>query len=200
MEKIIILLIAALLPVGVTAADTNQMDSEEIAKLIARNTMRGYHGFVELGMGVNLHGFEVEDKFQNVFDYSNGFGAEVLTTHGFQFNNYFFLGGGVGISECTETNLMVPIFADMRINILNRRISPVIDIKGGYAVGNHDGGYVALNAGVRFGLKNNLNSAIYLMAEISYIGDSNQRGFLKEHMNDKNLECERLALKIGYEF
>lgn len=197
MKKLIILFILAmLLPAGAYAAGTGNMDGEKVAKLIARNTMRGYHGFVELGMGVTMHNF---DGFASDSK-SHGFGIDVLTTHGFQFNNFFFLGGGAGIAECTESNVMIPIFADMRINILNRRISPVVDIKGGYAVGNHDGGYVALSAGVRIGFKNKPNSAINIMVELSYVGDSDQTGLLEEHMNDKSLECERFTLKIGYEF
>ena len=196
MKKLIILFIAALLSTGAYAADTGNGYDEKIAKLIARNTMRGYHGFVDLGMGVTLHdfdGFAGDSK-------SQGFGIDILTSHGFQFNNFFFLGGGAGITECTETNIMVPIFANMRINILNRRISPVIDIKGGYAVGDHDGAYISANIGVRIGLKKRVKSAMYVMAEMSYIGDSDQVGFIEESLNNKDLQCERFMLRIGYEF
>lgn len=196
MKKLIILFIAALLPAGAYAAGTGNMDGEKVAKLIARNTMRGYHGFVELGMGVTMHNF---DGFASDSK-SHGFGIDVLTTHGFQFNNFFFLGGGAGITECTETNIMVPIFANMRINILNRRISPVIDIKGGYAVGDHDGAYISANIGVRIGLKKRVKSAMYVMAEMSYIGDSDQVGFIEESLNNKDLQCERFMLRVGYEF
>ena len=90
MKKLIILFIAALLSTGAYAADTGNGYDEKIAKLIARNTMRGYHGFVDLGMGVTLHdfdGFAGDSK-------SQGFGIDILTSHGFQFNNFFFLGGG----------------------------------------------------------------------------------------------------------
>ena len=95
---------------------------------------------------------------------------------------------------------MVPIFANMRINILNRRISPVIDIKGGYAVGDHDGAYISANIGVRIGLKKRVKSAMYVMAEMSYIGDSDQVGFIEESLNNKDLQCERFMLRVGYEF
>ena len=196
MKKLIILFIAALLSTGAYAADTGNGYDEKIAKLIARNTMRGYHGFVDLGMGVTLHdfdGFAGDSK-------SQGFGIDILTSHGFQFNNFFFLGGGAGITECTETNIMVPIFANMRINILNRRISPVIDIKGGYAVGDHDGAYISANICVRIGLKKRVKSAMYVMAEMSYIGDSDQVGFIEESLNNKDLQCERFMLRVGYEF
>ncbi len=194
MKKLIILFIAVLLPVVATAADTGNMDEENVTKLIARNTMRGYHGFVELGMGVTRHDLIWINGEKSEYHKPRGFGIEVLTAHGFQFNNFFFLGGGVGINECTETNVMVPIFGDLRVNIINKRISPVIDIKGGYAVGDHYGVYFSFNAGARFGFKRNPKSAIYTMFEVSYIEDA-------ELIDIKDSsDCLRYFLKIGYEF
>lgn len=194
MRKIIILLIATLLSAGAYAADIGNMNGEKVAKLIARNTMRGYHGFVELGMGVTIHDLIWINGEKSEYHKPRGFGIEVLTTHGFQFNNFFFLGGGVGINECTETNVMVPIFGDLRVNVINKRISPVVDLKGGYAVGDHYGVYFSFNAGARFGFKRNPKSAIYTMFEVSYIEE--------EELIDitDSSDCLRYFLKIGYEF
>ena len=201
MRKITIFIIAVLLSVGAYAADNIAgMDSVKVAKLIARNTLRGYKGFVELGMGATLHDFDyVGDGIANDNE-PTGFGVEVLTTHGYQFNNFFFLGGGVGVSECTETNVMVPIFADMRINVLNRRITPVIDIKGGYAVGDHHGAFFSANIGIRIGFKGKKKSAVYVMADMSFLGDTEHGRIFNIDFEEKNLACERYSLKIGYEF
>ena len=199
MKKTIILFFAVLLSVGAYAADNIAgMDSVKVAKLIAHNTLRGYKGFVELGIGLTKHYY---NYIGNQFTGDNeptGFGVEVLTTHGYQFNNFFFLGGGVGVSECTETNVMVPIFADMRINVLNRRITPVANFKWGYAAGAIHGVYLCLNLGIRIGLKHKLESAIYAMAEMSYMGDSENGLF--SGSDGSNRACERYFLKIGYEF
>ena len=190
MKKLIILFIAALLPVVATAADTVS-DSPPLTKKEQRRTLRGYKGFVELGMGATRHDLIWINGEKSECHKPRGFGIEVLTTHGFQFNNFFFLGGGVGINECTETNVMVPIFGDLRVNIINKRISPVFDAKCGYAVGDHYGVYFSFNAGVRFGFKRNPKSAIYTMFEVSYIEDT--------EIIDSS-DCLRYFLKIGYEF
>lgn len=199
MRKLIILILAALLPAVATATDTAVSDSPPLTKKEQRRTLRGYKGFVELGMGVTHHNFSYIGNKPDTYVDTNpkGFGIEILTSHGYQFSNFFFLGGGVGINECTETNVMVPIFADLRVNILDKRISPIIDFKWGYAVGDHHGVYLSFNAGVRFGLKNQNESAIYALAEASCIGDTGNGLF---HLENKSQLCGRIFLRIGYEF
>ena len=56
MRKFIILILAALLPAVATAADTGS-DSPPLTKKEQRRTLRGYKGFVELGMGITYHNF-----------------------------------------------------------------------------------------------------------------------------------------------
>ena len=195
MKRLIILFIALLLSAGAYAADTSN-DSPPLTKKEQRRTLRGYKGFVEVGVGATLHDFDYIGDGIAGENEPTGFGIDVLTTHGYQLNNHFFLGGGVGITECTESNMMVPIFADMRINILNKRISPVIGFKWGYAVGDHYGAYLSCNLGLRIGLKEKLKSAIYAVAEVSFIGDSENLITLEE----KSLACLRILLRVGYEF
>ena len=187
------------MPAVATATDTAVSDSPPLTKKEQRRTLRGYKGFVELGMGVTHHNFSYIGNKPDTYVDTNpkGFGIEILTSHGYQFSNFFFLGGGVGINECTETNVMVPIFADLRVNILDKRISPIIDFKWGYAVGDHHGVYLSFNAGVRFGLKNQNESAIYALAEASCIGDTGNGLF---HLENKSQLCGRIFLRIGYEF
>ena len=195
MRKLIILILAMLLPAGAYAADT-ATDSPPLTKKEQRRTLRGYKGFVELGMGFSHHNFNYVGTTY-IDKTPIGFFIDVLTTHGYQLSKIFFLGGGIGISECTETNIMIPIFADMRFNLLDKRISPVIDVKGGYAVGNHHGGYCAFDAGVRIRLKEQQESAVYTMAGFSWIGDTGH-GFLGP-WDEKNRRCIGFFLRAGYE-
>ena len=198
MKKLIILFILAmLLPAGVYAADTDT-GSPTLTKKEQRRTLRGYKGFVELGMGITYHNFNYIENPMDKNTTPKGFGIEVLTSHGYQLNNFLYLGGGVGVNECTETNIMIPIFADLRVNILDKRISPVIDFKWGYAVGNHYGVYLSFNAGVRFALKKQHKSAMYAMIEASYIGDAKNRIIICR--DRKSLVCGRYFLRFGYEF
>ena len=196
MKKFIILILAALLPVVATAADTDT-GSPTLTKKEQRRTLRGYKGFVELGAGITLHDYDFWFSLDD--DRPKGFGMDLLTTHGFQFNNFIFLGGGVGLSGCTEKSVMMPMFVNIRINMLNRRISPVIDMKGGYAVGDRHGGYLAVAAGMRFGLKGNTKSAVYTEVEASWLGDT-ERGLYFGRWDLKNRRCGRFMFRVGYEF
>ncbi len=58
----------------------------------ARNTLKGYKGFVDFAY------------IGDVSDY-NASKIELSTTHGYQFNNYFFVGGGVAFNYYTDADL-----------------------------------------------------------------------------------------------
>ena len=85
MKKLIILFIAVLLPAGVYAADTVS-DSPPLTKKEQRRTLRGYKGFVEAGAILNIETVTLWSEF-------NANHLDLLTSHGYQFNNFFYLGG-----------------------------------------------------------------------------------------------------------
>lgn len=63
---------------------------------------------------------------------SSNFGV-FLGSVGWQFNPYFFLGLGTGIKYYYDnTDGDLPVFADLRITFLNKKISPALAFKGGY--------------------------------------------------------------------
>lgn len=102
-----------------------------------RNTLRGYKGFVDFGYIVDLSD-------------SNADKIEISTSHGYQFNNYFYLGGGVAANIYTDADLVtVPIFVDFRANFINKKITPFADLKVGYSSGDIDGAYVNSSFGFR---------------------------------------------------
>lgn len=205
MKKLIILFIlAALLPIVVTAADTDS-DSPPLTKKKQRRTLRGYKGFVELGMGATFHNYGIVAEQKGNQRFTTAYGIELMTSHGFQFNNRLYLGAGIGINECTETNIMIPMFADFRINILNKRISPVLYFRGGYAVGEYHGGYAGLGIGIRIGLKRNAKNAVYVSTEFTGLIDA-ENSTLTPFLHNKPIgerearSCKRWLFKIGYEF
>lgn len=107
----------------------------------ARNTLKGYKGFVDFGYIVDLSDYDANK-------------VEISTSHGYQFNNYFYLGGGVAADFYTDADLIaVPIFVDFRANFINKKVTPFADIKTGYSVGDVEGLYVSTGIGVRFSLK-----------------------------------------------
>lgn len=107
----------------------------------ARNTLKGYKGFIDFGYIVDLSDYDANK-------------VEISTSHGYQFNNYFYLGGGVAADFYTDADLIaVPIFVDFRANFINKKVTPFADIKTGYSVGDVEGAYVSTGIGVRFSLK-----------------------------------------------
>lgn len=151
----------------------------------ARNTLKGYKGFVDVGYIADLSDYNA-DK------------VEVSTSHGYQFNNYFYVGGGVAVDFYTDADLIAaPIFVDFRANFINKRITPFADIKTGYSVGDVEGVYVATGIGVRFSLKG--KKALNLKLEYNYQQyDYYYRGY---YMNfDDTLDLEGLGFKVGFEF
>lgn len=52
----------------------------------------------------------------------------ISTTQGYQFNNFFFLGGGLGLLRYIDgKKTMMPIFAETSINLLNnKRVMPFL--------------------------------------------------------------------------
>ena len=155
----------------------------------ARNTLKGYKGFVDFGYIVDLSDYDANK-------------VEISTSHGYQFNNYFYLGGGVAADFYTDADLIaVPIFVDFRANFINKKVTPFADIKTGYSVGDVEGAYVSTGIGVRFSLKG--KKAINLKLEYNY-QQHNDHGDYSYNNNyysyDYDYDLEGLGFKIGFEF
>lgn len=101
---------------------------------------RGYRGWVETGGSVALGGYG-----DGVFSFS--------TSHGYQFNPYFFLGAGIGVDYHFDYEVVVPVFANARVYFMDRKTSPFIDVKIGYSpVGDIQGIYFSPSIGVSIGV------------------------------------------------
>ena len=196
MRKTIILFLAVLLSVGAYAADNNTTagsDSQALTKKEQRRTLRRYKGFVEIGIildGAATLGMEDE----------RGHHFDVLTSHGFQFNNFVYLGGGTGVFAYPQFGILAPVFGNLRINMLNGHISPVLDLKGGYSLGRFYGGFWSVDIGIRIGLEK--KSAMYVMLGCMFQNDANPT----VHWHDKwsnyvdDWTNGGFGLRVGYEF
>lgn len=92
----------------------------------------GYRGFADLGYTIG------------VGDYDFG-RFEISTTHGYQVNPYFFVGGGVGFHfmesyktvgmeyalDERKSKVSIPLFADFRGTFSKRKFAPFVDLKLG---------------------------------------------------------------------
>lgn len=117
---------------------------------------KGYRGFLDFGYTIGIGNFK-------------GLGRlDLSTSHGYQFNPYFFLGAGIGYQHCDKVNLgAIPVFIDSRFNLMKRRITPFLGLKAGYSfdTGNDDryqldgpgyGFYFVPSVGARLILRKNL--------------------------------------------
>ena len=192
MRKFIIMILAVLLPAGIYAADTTP-DSPPLTKKEQRRTLRGYKGFVEAGAILNIETVTLWSEF-------NANHLDLLTSHGYQFNNFFYLGGGTGLFGYLQKGVLVPFFGNIRVNFLNGPITPVCDIKGGYSVGRFHGGFYSIDLGVRIKFKT--HNAIYVMLGLMYQYDDDPTDHWIEDgfciIDD--LTNAGLSLRIGYEF
>lgn len=82
-------------------------------------------------------------------------GFKFTTTHGAQFNNKIFLGGGVGFcvaDDDVEFYLSIPVYANFRFDILNKKTTPFIEARAGvaFAIEGTTGFYGNFSVGGRF--------------------------------------------------
>ena len=161
--KILLISIIVALAVGVAhgedavmPAQSEQLSAKQL-KRQSRRTMRGYRMMVDAGASSIsgsdfgfFPGWVDENKVSNLF---LPFRAYVSTTHGYQFNNYVFLGGGVEFGCFNTDALTIPIFADLKVNFTNADVSPFAELKGGAFVGRFYGMYLTRALGVRIRLK-----------------------------------------------
>ncbi len=106
-------------------------------------TPKGIRFFVDAGYTTTWT--YIKSHAYTIGDYPNfGFAA------GYQVCPYFFAGAGIGVS-LYEVNMSMPVFADVRYDVLNRRVSPFIEMRGGYSWGE-EGLYMAPSIGCHVGL------------------------------------------------
>ena len=198
MKKLIILFIlAVLLPAGVYAA-SNGSDSPPLTKKEQRRTLRGYKGFVELSGLLDLEHVGSTGTILQLYLEDPCSHIDLLTSHGYQFNNFFYIGGGTGILGYIQYGVLVPFFGNIRINMLNKRIAPVFDFKGGYSVGKYKGGYFSFDLGIRVGLEKKKDTAFFVMLDLSSQMDADRHYVWGYGDCDWTNVC--FGLKVGYEF
>lgn len=78
----------------------------------------------------------------------------ISTTHGMQLDNRFFIGAGLGLisSEYAMSDCFsIPFFSEFRVDFLNKRISPFLEVRGGYdwVINAESGFYGGLSMGCR---------------------------------------------------
>lgn len=166
----------------------------------------GYRGFADLG-----YTFGVGD-----YDFGR---IEISTTHGYQVNPYFFVGGGVGFHfmesyktagmeyalDERKSKVSIPLFADFRGSFSKRKFAPFVDLKLGYFVTNNDGFYGNISAGCRMALKGKPGISLsigytYEKLEFQTFDRFTSPGYNMNYTRKpQKLDCEGVSLKLAYE-
>ena len=108
-----------------------------------RRTMRGYKAFYDVEYGFDIDDEEKDWEGGYIAGYPHCNNFMISTTQGYQFNNFFFLGGGLGLLRYIDgKKTMMPIFAGISINLLNnKRVMPFLQARLGTVVGEWVGVY-----------------------------------------------------------
>lgn len=157
--------------------------SEEVASVsIEKQKTRGYKGFVDGGFTVG--------------DYDVA--MEVNTSHGFQINPYFYVGGGLGLHAYMDYEcLNIPIFSNVRVNFLNKKASPYVDYKLGVSIGDFPGFYSSLSVGCKIKKFNvSLGYTVQLAEVYDYYYDYYSGGYYNYYTDN----IGGFTLKAGFEF
>lgn len=166
----------------------------------------GYHGFVDFGYQIGIGDYTL-----NKFEFSS--------THGYQFNPYLFLGGGIGFNLMQEYEtpdmyipldqrkfmIDIPLYAETRFTFIDGHISPFISGRAGYYLTHHGGFYANASVGCRFAISSNqaVNILIgYCREELEF---ETFDGFISSdnmhyRTQGRKLPTEGISIKIGYEF
>lgn len=161
----------------------NRMQPARTASLAPAGNITGYRGFVDFGFTKGL-GDSGENRF------------ELTTSHGYQFTPYFFTGAGLGIHYYmdmwwNDENIpFIPLFIDLRGNLMQGSIVPFIGLKGGYSLVVDDGLYgVGLYAAPSVGVKYMLSETFALNLSLGY-----------SYQQDEDDNISGISIKIGAEF
>ena len=168
---------------------------------------QGYKGFVDAGYRLNTNEYE-----------ANAF--EISSSHGYQINPHFFVGGGVAmyftnemrtetsdgiLFEGRDSKVDIPVFANVKINFLKGTISPYIDGRAGTYINNNGGLYYSLALGVRFSTNGTQAINLSIGGSSSNLEVNKFDHFLNKYdlsysTKPYNTTWYGYEFKIGYEF
>lgn len=182
----------------------------------ALQPQRGYRGFVDWSNSAKIDmGFlSIENQSGDETEIFTG----ISTSHGYQFNNWLYVGGGTGFeynldwkafeNEYDENaRYIIPIFVECRLDAKWRRFTPYFSVRLGANVADNGGVYFSPTVGYRFNWGR--RSAINLGLGLTLFG---YRSSYTEHIMQPDggidlgptihyqAHVVRFSLRLGYEF
>ena len=163
-----------------------------------RRTMRGYKAFYDVEYGFDIDDEEKDWEGGYIAGYPHCNNFMISTTQGYQFNNFFFLGGGLGLLRYIDgKKTMMPIFAETSINLLNnKRVMPFLQARLGTVVGEWGGVYYSAICGVRLKVAQRHAVSLSLIMSDHFDVES----FINDHDDGISWFARSLGIKLGFEF
>lgn len=133
-----------------------QIDAQEIKQPKVNSfKKRGFVNVTEISYGTGFG--RVDFKSNSLTNETSMVG--IRNINGYQLNEYFTVGVGIGFEKYLDLPPLLPISLDARFTILNKRISPYLDINTAYGFGllKESSGGLSLNPniGLRVFITNN---------------------------------------------
>ena len=163
-----------------------------------RRTMRGYKAFYDVEYGFDIDDEEKDWEGGYIAGYPHCNNFMISTTQGYQFNNFFFLGGGLGLLRYIDgKKTMMPIFAETSINLLNnKRVMPFLQARLGTVVGEWGGVYYSAICGVRLKVAQRHAVSLSLIMSDHFDVES----FINDNDDGISWFARSLGIKLGFEF
>ena len=163
-----------------------------------RRTMRGYKAFYDVEYGFDIDDEEKDWEGGYIAGYPHCNNFMISTTQGYQFNNFFFLGGGLGLLRYIDgKKTMMPIFAETSINLLNnKRVMPFLQARLGTVVGEWGGVYYSAMCGVRLKVAQRHAVSLSLIMSDHFDVES----FINDQDDGISWFARSLGIKLGFEF
>lgn len=133
----------------------------EISKITKEDSSTSTRKSKSIGSSLSFDGRGPELGYRGFADMGYNFGTgsygegriELNTVHGYQFMPYLFAGVGAGVHYYFDSEVVaIPIFADVRADILNNSISPFVEMRLGYSPYDVQGVYFNPSVGCRFAM------------------------------------------------
>lgn len=186
-----------------TGQESIEAPIDRTFKLKKEYPQLGYRGFADVGYSFGIGGYGL-NRF------------EVTTIHGCQILPALYVGGGVGFSLYEENYLKgdwkfsstsieqgqmcsIPVFVDIRTDILKSWISPFVDVRIGYAFLEMNGFYFSVMAGGRTALSFG-NNTIGINLGIGYTTTLKNDVYKGKEISWGTISCGAIALKLGVDF
>ena len=184
------------------AQETNVAEQNDDKTLDSRHqnrrTMRGYKAFYDVEYGFDIDDEEKDWEGGYIAGYPHCDNFMISTTQGYQFNNFFFLGGGLGLLRYIDgKKTMMPIFAETSINLLNnKRVMPFLQARLGTVVGEWGGVYYSAICGVRLKVAQRHAVSLSLIMSDHFDVES----FINDQDDGISWFARSLGIKLGFEF